>query len=443
MSHETVRPLSEEDLQILSLETKTVAGHACKVIMLGEQIDVELLRSSIASRLDQALPLRIRLEAVDGQPCWVVDPNLDMGAHVVLVDQSEALDMARFRSAVARIFEQRLDRARPLWRMDLIPRLAGGGSALIWRLHHAVADGETTIRVARAALWDEGLDVDAASGARRESVPVTPGSVPVSRERGPVTRERRSLGQRPLDGVRAATREAPRPWRRSPFDGHIDARRAVAFTSADLPAMRRAAHAVDHATVNDAVLTVVAGGLRRWLESRHGHLGEVRVKVPVSLHGDVAAADSSSEPGNRDSFFCLDLPLAPADPVERLRAVHQSTRVRKAAHDAQELDTLMRALGHIPRLRSFAEHVLASPRSFALNVSNIRGPGQPVHLLGAPVRELYSLAEIRERHALRITVVSLGDSLRFGLTCDPTLVPDIGQLADHIHADVVALLAAV
>jgi WS/DGAT/MGAT family acyltransferase len=358
----------------------------------------------------------------------VLDPNVDMRAHVVLDHQSEALDMARFRSAVARIFEQRLDRARPLWRIDLIPRLAGGGSALIWRLHHAVADGETTIRVARAALWDEGLQVDSPSGARRESVVI-------ARERGPV-------GQRPLNGVRAAAREAPRPWRRSPFDGHIDARRAVAFTAADLRAMRRAAHAVDHATVNDAVLTVVAGGLRRWLESRHGHLGKVRVKVPVSLHGDVAAADPSSEPGNGDSFFCLDLPLAPADPVERLRAVHQATRMRKAAHDAPELDALMRALGHVPRLRSFAEHVLASPRSFALNVSNVRGPGQPVHLLGAPVRELYSLAEIREHHALSITVVSLEDSLRFGLTCDPTLVPDIGQLADHIHADVVALLAA-
>ena len=68
-------------------------------------------------------------------------------------------------------------------------------------------------------------------------------------------------------------RETPQPWHRSPFSGQIDAKREVAFASAPLDGMRRAARAADGATVNDAVLTVVAGGLRRWLESQHGRLG--------------------------------------------------------------------------------------------------------------------------------------------------------------------------
>jgi diacylglycerol O-acyltransferase / wax synthase len=150
------------------------------------------------------------------------------------------------------------------------------------------------------------------------------------------------------------------------------------------------------------VLAVVAGGLRRWLEDRQGRLGAVRIKVPVSLHGVVEPGDDGAGAGNRDSFFCLDVPLA-ADPVDRLRAIRHATRVRKAGHDAQELDELMRRLGHAPQLRSFAQRVLTHPRSFALNVSNV--------------------------------------PLNFGLTANPTLVPDVDRLADYMQADVTTMLA--
>ena len=421
-SPEVVRPLSIEDLTILGLETETVAGHTCKVIVLGDRIDAGLLRASIASRLDRALPLRMRLADVGGAPSWVLDPDLDLDEHVVLAGATEPLDMAGLRGAVARVFEQRLDRSRPLWRIDVIPSLAGGGSALVWRIHHALADGATAMRVADAALWDERPD---ATGRRRSAATTKPVSTAVEQR---------------FAGLRAAAREAPHPWHRSPFNGHIDARRAVAFTSVEFDGLRSVARATDGATINDAVLTVVAGGLRRWLEDRHGHLGAVRIKVPVSLHDPAPGGDHAAEEGNRDSFFCLDVPLA-ADPMDRLRAIRRATRVRKEGHDAKELDELMRGLAHAPPLRSFAERVLTNSRSFALNVSNVPGPRQPVHVLGAPVRALYSIAEIREHHALRIAVVSLYDTLNFGLTADPTLVPDVDHLADHMQADVTAMLA--
>jgi WS/DGAT C-terminal domain len=85
--------------------------------------------------------------------------------------------------------------------------------------------------------------------------------------------------------------------------------------------------------------------------------------------------------------------------------------------------------------------VLAHPRSFALNVSNVRGPRQPVQVLGVPVLGLYSLAEIREQHALRVAVVSLADTLNFGLVADPTLLPDVDHLATDMHTEAAALTA--
>jgi hypothetical protein len=192
------------------------------------------------------------------------------------------------------------------------------------------------------------------------------------------------------------------------------------------------------------VLAVVAGALHRWLERQHGHFEAVRVKVPVSLHQPAQAGrGAGAEAGNRDSFFCLDLPVGPAEPLQRLAMIRHETRARKEERDAELLDDLMRELAVVPSLRQFAERVLAHPRSFALNVSNVVGPRRPCRVLGSRVNELYSLAEIREQHALRIAVVSLCDSLNFGLVADPTLLEDVAGMAADIEAEAGALAAQV
>ncbi|MBV8988491.1 MAG: DUF1298 domain-containing protein [Solirubrobacterales bacterium] len=419
-----MRRLSAEDLSILSLETETVAGHTCKVIMLGGEIDLDLLRSSISARLHRAPELCMRLSQIDGVPCWVQEDGVDVAAHIGLCDQQDARDQRAFRATVVRLFKQRLDRSAPLWRVDVIPRVESVGAALVWRVHHALADGATSMRIARAILWDE-----------EPTSETTARPVPNTASARPVTHRRFGL-------MSSALREAPQPWLRSPFDGHIGTERDVAFASAPLDGLHRVARATGGATVNDAILTVVAGGIRRWLEARHGRLRRVRVKVPVSLHDQSPGhGDGASEPGNRDSFFCLDLPLGPADPLERLAEISRATMVRKQGHDAQYLDALMRELACVPQLRQFAEHALAHPRSFAVSVSNVPGPREPVGVLRVPVRSLYVLGEIREHHALRISAVSLGNTITFGLTADPTLLPDVDRLADDMRAEGDALIA--
>jgi diacylglycerol O-acyltransferase / wax synthase len=420
------QPLSREDLSILALENATVAGHTCKVILVQGQLNAGELRASIAGRLDRAPRLSLRLAERDGQPWWVPDPDLDLTAHVVESAAAGAGDDAGLRAAVAGLFAQHLDRSRPLWRIDVIPGLAGDRSAVIWRIHHALADGMTAMAMAGAVLWDDAPGRPAGHRAGRSPRPASPG--------GPGGRDAPHL----VGDLRTAVREAPQPWRRSPFDGHIDARRSVAFSTAGLAALRRVSHATGGATVNDAVLTVVAGGLRRWLEAQHGHLGAVRVKVPVSLHN----ATGHDGAGNRDSFFCLDLPLGAADPLARLAAIRRATKVRKQGHDAQHLDACMRELARVPPLGHFAERVLSHARSFALNVSNVPGPRQPVRLLGRPVVAMYSLAEIGTHHALRIAVVSLADTLNFGLVADPTLLDDVDQLAAGLQDEAAALCAS-
>jgi diacylglycerol O-acyltransferase len=409
-------PLSDEDRAILELESGAVAGHTCKVVLLGAPAPgIEALRDSIGRRIDNATELRRRLSGPSRQPVWVEDDRFDIAAHVVAAE--EARSAGELRERVAQLFAERLDRDRPLWRIDVVPlaqEASGlGEAALVWRIHHALADGTTAMRFAGAVLWD-------ATGGPR-----------------PPRRSASADQDRRRAGVAAFLRhELALGAGRSPFDAHIGSAREIAFASAALQPLHDAAKRLCGATVNDAVLAAVAGSLRDWLQHHHGRLAGVRVKVPVSLH-------QGDDEGNRDSFFTLELPLGEPDPVARLTAICGATAERKENHDAETLDSLMRELALAsPALERFCRKLEASPRAFALSVSNVPGPGGPLTVVGAPVDAVYSIAEIGERHALRIAVVSACGDLRFGFCSDPAIVHDLERLARGVESEAAALNVA-
>ena len=146
--------LTPEDRAILALESDTIAGHTCKVVVLGAGApDVEALRIAIADRIAAAPQLTCRLGGDAGAPAWVPDERFDAAHHVVAAGVPEPVGRDELRALVARLFAARLDRARPLWRIDAVP-LADGGAALVWRIHHALADGTAAMRYAKALLWD-------------------------------------------------------------------------------------------------------------------------------------------------------------------------------------------------------------------------------------------------------------------------------------------------
>jgi diacylglycerol O-acyltransferase / wax synthase len=410
-------PLTSEDQTILALESATVVGHTCKVISVGTGAPaLAALRARVAERLGSTPALTRRLTETPAGPAWVPDDRFDVTAHVADVPGAPR-EPAAVRSAVADLFAERLDRSRPLWRIDVVPVL-GGGAALVWRVHHALADGTTLMRYAHDLLWD--TSPKAAGPAHHHALSHADDD---ARRRGHL--------------VGFLRREFSRTRESSPFDGRIGTRREVAFASTGLGRLHRAAKDLCGATLNDAVLTSVAGGLRRWVQEHHGHLGVVRVKVPVSLHHE------SEDAANRDSFFTVSLPLNEPDPVVRLRETQAATSVRKADDDAQTMDTLLRRLGDVsPPLERLCVRIERSPRSFAVNVSNVPGPRLPVTLLSAPVDELFSLAEIGERHALRVAVVSCGDTLSFGICADPAIVEHVQTIANGIEAESQALAAS-
>ena len=136
--------------------------------------------------------------------------------------------------------------------------------------------------------------------------------------------------------------------------------------------------------------------------------------------------------------------MAQADPVAQLRAINRETARRKALHDPATLYTLLNDLTHVAApLARVASHLASSPRAFTFTVSNVRGPAQPVAVAGAPVAELWSLAEVAPRHALRVAGVSLAGDFGIGLTTDPSIAPDVAALAAAVERAGDELLEAV
>jgi hypothetical protein len=126
-------PLLPEDLAILRLESATIAGHTCKIVQLAAGgPDLDALRRRIDARLPDAPMLMRRLGGTAAAPSWVPDPAFDVTRHVVSVPVPVPVDRHGLLALVADLFEQRLDRSRPLWRIDQVA-LAGGGSVSITR----------------------------------------------------------------------------------------------------------------------------------------------------------------------------------------------------------------------------------------------------------------------------------------------------------------------
>jgi WS/DGAT/MGAT family acyltransferase len=448
--------LSGEDTRILRLESEVIAGHTLKLAVTepgdhGRPVTVERLRRRVESRLDRLPRARQRLAPTPlriATPAWVDDTGFDIRNHVRVASEPVD-DRAALMGLVGKVMAERLDHARPLWCVDVVGPDGEGRTAVVIRIHHCMADGVTALRMLSELLWDEDDGEDPGSPDAWVPEP-TPGS-PRLLASG-VAARLGGLARGVRGGARAAI--SPRRWREggrelaalpgtlrrelwplgadSAFDRRIGGDREVAFTACELGDLKRIEHASGTGvTVNDVVLAVVAGAIRRWLGTHDEPMQEMRVQIPVSMHHRDEDPDSL---GNRDSFLFCDLPISEPDPRARLAAINAETRSRKEHHDPDELYSFFHSLSHVRPIYRLASGLASGPREFTLSVSNVPGPREPVGLLGARVTELYSVAEPADRHALRASAVSLAGRMGFGFCTDPGAVPGVAELADGLDA---------
>ena len=451
--------LSPEDSRILALESRSIVGHTCKVLIAERTGDaVKDLRDRIARRIALAPIFRRRILMTPYRldaPVWADDPDFDVRRHVRAVPVTGPVGRGELREIVARLMAERLPRDRPLWAIDVVEPLEDGSRAVIWRIHHAMADGQAAMAIGSALIWSDSTDPesDPPPLPRAEPLPTTNELIAAAlsdraRAVGTTSRRigRRVVSRRRLRESLEELRGAPSAMRRelvperatSPLNAPAGRTRRVAFVGHPLDAVHHASRALgEGVTINDLLLGVVAGGLRHWLEVRHGPIEPLRVQVPVSMHREGEAPGAVP---NRDSFVNIDLPVQEADAARRVLAVNEQMRARKQDHDAEQLYAVFADVGHVSKhLFGLAHRIAANPHFFALSVSNVRGPAGTQYLAGGRIREVYSLAEIAPHHALRVSAISFGGRMSIGLCADGDAIPELPELAGGVERSLIEL----
>jgi WS/DGAT/MGAT family acyltransferase len=446
--------LSVLDASFLYMEKPNVHMHVGGVAILDPstrsdgQLTAGDLTELIESRIHMVPRFRQKVATPPlglGRPVWVDDLDFDLDFHVrraALPAPGSGRELADF---VQRVHSRPLDRTKPLWEMYVIEGLEDGFVAVLMKSHHAMIDGVSGIDLATVLVdfTPEPQDIS--------PVPWEP-----EREPSGLDLVRRSLADQIANPVRALVESVG--WvLRAPQDAVAQARRVLGglgsllsqgqapagpfsapvgpnrrFAMAEVPVAD--AKAVKNAlggTVNDVVLTAVAGSLRTLLVRRGERVRgrSLRALVPVSIR------DPSQQMamGNQVSMFFLDLPIGAADAARRLRRITAATRELKSSHQAVAATALINSARWAPpTLHGLAARLLARQRVANLVVSNVPGPQGPIYLGGARLMVAYPVMPIGEAMGLSIAVTSLAGTMGFGFTGDWDSVPDIDVLAEGL-----------
>ncbi len=412
-------------------------------------------RDHIESRLHLVPRFRQKLRQVpfdQGRPVWVDDPHLNLDYHVRQTALPAPGSEEQLRNLGARVFSQQLDRTKPLWELWLVEGLEGDRFAIVGKSHHALVDGVSGVDIT-TVLFD--TEREPAEPTLRPPT-WAPRPEPTDLQLlGEAWRERATSPREIVRGFRAALR-GPRQVLRgfrdtskmigaataapaTPFNVEIGPHRRVAFVRSDLALLKQVKD--EHGgTVNDVVLSVVAGALGNYLRAR-GHETdelELRAMVPVS----VRAQEEHGALGNRISAMMAPLPVWSEDPVERLRVVSETMGDLKGSGQAVGAEILTKITDFAPpTIASQAARLQPAQRFFNLVVTNVPGPQFPLYVLGRKMESIFPMVPLARRQALCVGIMSYNGTINFGLIGDYDAMDDLDSFALDLEGAIEEILA--
>ncbi|HEY1635208.1 MAG TPA: wax ester/triacylglycerol synthase family O-acyltransferase [Acidimicrobiales bacterium] len=480
--------LSGIDAGFLYMETPTLHMHTLKISIVDPATapggySFARVGEVLGERLHLLPPFRRRLVEVPGglhHPLWVEDPEFDLAHHLHRAEIAAPGGPRQLSELISDIASRQLDRRYPLWELWVVEGVEHGHIGFVAKIHHAAADGVAAAAMLANLLQAEadpegrprgaadpgGRPEDAADAGDQSEESPDPGPVAAARaswrpEPIPAPAERlvdavrdllRSLAGLPgllgrtASGFAAVVRRRrsgalspPLPFStpRTSFNRALTPNRWFAMASLPLDEVKVVRRAFD-VTVNDVVLALCAGALRRYLDER----GELPDR-PLLAGVPVSAGTTDQEQrlaGNRVSNLFTSLRTDIADPVERLRAIHDVTQAAKEVQHALGAELLIDWSEITPPLlfsawmRLYSRLRLADRHRPPINlvISNVPGPRQPLHIAGGRLLDIYSMGPILEGIGLNVTVWSYLDRLGFGLVACRETMPDLWDLADHL-----------
>jgi diacylglycerol O-acyltransferase len=450
------------DASFLHLERHGAHMHVAACMTFeGDPPDHDDLVEAIEARLHLVPRYRQRLAFVplqQGRPVWVDDPHFNLRYHVRHTALPAPGGDEQLRRLCGRLFSHRLDRTKPLWELWLVEGYRRDHFAVISKTHHALVDGISGVDLV-TVLFDTAPDPMPVPGPDAPWVPrplpsdaqlladalLERSTVPQEMVRGVrhALRRPRQIAESARDalvGVGALAFTGLNPAPPSPLNRQIGPHRRFTWVDAELDDFRAVKSALG-GTVNDVVLTAVAGALGRYLR-RHGHDTHdltLKAMVPVSVRADLERGAL----GNRVAAMMAPLPVGVEDPQERLTIVRDAMADIKRSGQAIGAQALTELTGFAPpTVMAQASRLASRQRFFNLVVTNVPGPQHPLYLLGRRLEAIYPMVPLARNQALGIALMSYAGALDFGLNADYDAVEDLDDLAGDVRESIAELTAA-
>jgi diacylglycerol O-acyltransferase / wax synthase len=452
--------MSPMDASFLHIERPTNAMHIGGVsIFEGPAPPFDQFEGMVAGKLDVVPRYRQKVRFIPlglGRPVWVDDPHFNLSYHLRHTALPAPGSEDKLRRTAARIFAQHLDRNKPLWEIWMLEGLSDGRWALLSKVHHCMVDGVSATDLmavmfddspapAPVRVWNPGPEPSGAELVVRTLTHRTlDPAEQVRTVRAVLRAPRASLGQA-RDLVRGATSAVSllRPLGGSSLTGPVGPHRK--WSCAEVPLSDvKAVRAGLGGTVNDVVLTIVAGGLRELLEARGERVDGrmIRALVPVS----VRRPGERGVYNNRVSAMFAELPIGVVDPVARLDAVRAQMDGLKQSKQAVAGDVLTSLSGFAPpMLLALGARLAARAPSLGLHtgITNVPGPQQPLQTLGRRLLQSFPFVPVIGQVRISIAIFSYDGTLYFGVTGDYDSSSDIDILTDGVERAMDELLALV
>jgi diacylglycerol O-acyltransferase len=461
--------LSGLDASFLYLESGAQLMHVCGLIVVDPETipggyNFEEFKQELSRRVSDVAMFNRKLKFVPGKidfPVWVLDEEFDIERHVHRLAVPTPGGDRELSEVAGHLAGIPLDRSRPLWEMYVIEGLASGQIAVFSKMHHSSVDGVSGSNMISylCSLEPDAPPLDAADPSANGH-PRVPSDLElvgrgvVSTMTKPwqlaklVTPTVRTLAETVSRAREGTAMAAPLTAPRTSFNGTITGHRSIAFTDISLEDIKKIKNAVPGSTVNDVVLALSGGALRRYLLDR-GELPEASLlaSVPVSVRDE---SERTSGRNKVSSIFCK-LGTDTDDPRERITEMAVANAHAKDHHQAVPADTLQewaefaapRTFGLAVRMVSDLRLAERAPVIHNLVISNVPGPPVPLYFIGARIDALYPLGPVFHGAGLNITVMSNNGQMHIGAIACREQMPHVWDLVDQFQAELDAMKAAV
>lgn len=462
-----MKAISGMDAAFLYTETPTSPMQVGSLAVIEGSLKFETFRDIIRSRIHLIPVMRQRLVSLPlsiDHPYWVDDPHFNLDLHIQHIALPKPGGWRALRALVSRIFSRPLDMSRPLWSftfiegLDTIPQVPAGSVALLSKVHHVTIDG-----VAGTDILNQLFDVTPTPRKVPPAKPYKPKPLPNELEMA--FKSTMSFVSKPLKLPRLfsntvsatvkagfltrvkglALPDVPFTAPRTPLNGIISAQRKwnTAILSLDrIKALKN----ICGTTVNDVMLAICAGALRRYLLEK----GKLPNKPLVAMI-PISTRTEGDQNGNQLSNMLVQLATHIEDPVERLEAIYSNTKRGKTYQGALGAKTLAQMADAVPfgianqAARVYSRFQLAKRHNPAFNVviSNVPGPQLPLYLGGHKLIAMMGMAPIIDGMGLIITILSYNGLVTISPTSDANSMPDIDRFARYLRESANELEAAV